>query len=200
MIKAVVFDLGGVLVKLAPLSEVFGQSTGEPDTVFWHRWLHSEVVRQFETGQSTLDEFVADIRSELDLSLSHDELIQRHRNFVRGLYPGVSNLLSRLKKTHLLVSLSNNNPVHWPIMMNDYGLENQFDFHFPSHETGLIKPDHNAFENIMSNLNLQSDEMLFIDDNQVNVDAAKNVGIAAVQVKGIEAAEKALKTHNVLVD
>lgn len=200
MIKAAVFDLGGVLVKLAPLSEVFGQITDEPDNVFWHRWLHSDVVRQFETGQSTLNEFIAEIRVELNLDLSHDELIQRHRNFVRGLYPGVNDLLSRLKHTHLLVSLSNNNPVHWPIMMNDYELEALFDFHFPSHETGLIKPDLNAFENIMSSLDLQADEMLFIDDNQVNVDAAQCAGLVAVQAKGINATKKALKAYKVLVD
>ncbi|MBN4078410.1 HAD-IA family hydrolase, partial [Gammaproteobacteria bacterium AH-315-C21] len=80
---------------------------------------------------------------------------------------------------------------------NDYGLERQFHFHFPSHETGLIKPDHNAFENITDSLSLQPNEVLFIDDNEINVNAAKEVGFLACQAKGIDAARRGLIAHNI---
>jgi len=192
MIKAVVFDLGGVLVELAPVTKVFDYVADEAESEFWQHWLHSDVVRRFETGNSTLNEFIADIKVELNLAMPHDDLIARHRGFVQGLYPGVFSLLDQLRNDYTLVSLSNNNPVHWPIMMSDYGLAEHFDFHFPSHETGLIKPDHNAFENVANCLELDSRQLLFIDDNQINVDAAKRSGLQAYQAKGIDAVRSVL--------
>ena len=186
MIKAVVFDLGGVLVKLSSIEQIFGPDIDSCEKSFWRAWLHSNVVRKFETGCSSLEEFISDIKAELGLSFSEQELVQRHRSFVQGLYPGSHELLDQLRGRYRLVSLSNNNPVHWPIMMNDYDLAHRFDHHFPSHETGLIKPDHSAFENILEKLAVQPTEMLFIDDNLVNVEAANQLGIDAHVTKGID--------------
>ena len=193
MIKALVFDFGGVLVELAPVRTVFPHAAHEDEAEFWQRWLHSDVVRRFETGQSSLFEFIADIKAELKLELSHDELVQRHRDFTQGVYPGVFGLLEQLRSRYTLVSLSNNNPVHWPIMMSDYGLESHFDYHFPSHITGFIKPDYEAFENVVSTLELAPEEIVFLDDNIVNVDAAKQVGIQAFEVKGFTAVQALLR-------
>ncbi len=186
MIKVVLFDLGGVLVKLSPLSKIFGSAIAGREHDFWGIWLHSETVRRFETGCSTLEEFIADIQKELDLPYSETELMQRHRNFVEGMYAGAYDLLEQLRNNYVLASLSNNNPVHWPIMMDDYDLADRFDHHFPSHQTGLIKPDSVAYENVINTLGVAANEIFFIDDNIINVDAAKVLGISAHVTKGID--------------
>ncbi len=193
MIKALVFDLGGVLVELAPVQTVFSHSAHEDEAEFWRCWLHSDTVRRFETGQSSLFDFISDIKAELKLELSYEELVQRHRSFVQGVYPGVFKLLERLRSRYTLVSLSNNNPVHWPIMMSDYGFEPYFDYHFPSHITGFIKPDGDAFENVISQLELAPEQIIFLDDNIINVDAARQAGMQAFEVKGFAAAQALLK-------
>lgn len=198
MIKAVVFDLGGVLVKLSSISQVFGPDIENCDKNFWHNWLHSDVVRRFETGASLLEEFISDIKAELGLSFSEAELTQRHRSFVQGLYPGTYELLEQLRDQYSVVSLSNNNPVHWPIMMEDYDLEHRFDHHFPSHMTSLIKPDHSAFENVIQKLAIQPNEMLFVDDNVINVEAAKKLGIDAYVTKGIDEVTKLLREQKLI--
>ena len=57
------FDLGGVLVDLADPVEAIGlDMTGEE---FWSTWLHSPLVRSFETGQLSTAEFVTQFGAEL---------------------------------------------------------------------------------------------------------------------------------------
>ena len=45
---------------------------------------------------------------------------------------------------------------------------------------------------MIERLKCAADEVLFLDDNQLNVEAAKRVGMKAVQVKGVTAAEQVL--------
>lgn len=190
MTKALVFDLGGVLVELTPVSQVFERVFEGGENAFWRYWLHSPAVRRFETGGASLEEFIAAIKAEMHLTFDDETLIQRHRSFVKGVYPGVYELLDQLRGNYRLVSLSNNNPVHWPIMMKECGLEQRFEQHFPSHQTGLIKPDAIAFENVIEQLGIKPAEALFVDDNSVNVEGAKQVGLQAYQTKGVEEAKR----------
>jgi putative hydrolase of the HAD superfamily len=71
-------------------------------------------------------------------------------------------------------------------------LEKAFDHHFASHLTGKIKPDEEAFRHVTWALGCATDEVLFLDDNQMNVDAAKKCGMQAYRVKGVDAAEAVL--------
>ncbi|MEU0690572.1 HAD family hydrolase [Streptomyces uncialis] len=48
-----------------------------------------------------------------------------------------------------------------------------------SHETGIEKPDPRAFEVACSGLNVRPEDCLFIDDLDINVEAARAVGMRA---------------------
>ena len=55
-------------------------------------------------------------------------------------------------------------------------LEN-FDGLVFSGKVGMVKPDRDIFEYILSNFSLKAGECLFIDDSPVNIEGAKSVGI-----------------------
>ena len=60
------FDLGGVLVRLGavgPMAQLI-ETTGEAE--FWRRWLTSRWVRDFERGRCSNEEFAAGIAVEWD--------------------------------------------------------------------------------------------------------------------------------------
>ena len=68
-VRAVVFDMGGVVVRLASLSEVL-RGVDLPRDELWDRWILSESVRSFEGGRCSVEEF-ADLafkRAEMPLS------------------------------------------------------------------------------------------------------------------------------------
>jgi putative hydrolase of the HAD superfamily len=69
-----------------------------------------------------------------------------------------------------------------------------FDTHFVSHLTGRIKPDAAAFEHVVESLDCSPASVLFLDDNLLNVDAAKRLGMQAFRVQGI------VETQRVLVE
>ena len=72
------------------------------------------------------------------------------------------------------------------------GLRPVFDDHFVSHLTGHIKPDHAAFEHVLQSLDCRPAEVLFFDDNALNIDAARHMGLHAVRVRGLSEAQQAL--------
>lgn len=51
---------------------------------------------------------------------------------------------------------------------------------FLSFELGLIKPDPRIYETVLQKLNAKSEEVLFIDDLQKNIDAAQALGIHGI--------------------
>lgn len=56
-------------------------------------------------------------------------------------------------------------------------------FSFYSHDTHILKPDNKAFTIIRDKLHINFDEMLFIDSNQSNVNAAIELGIYSIQYR-----------------
>jgi putative hydrolase of the HAD superfamily len=83
-------------------------------------------------------------------------------------------------------------------MMDDLGLGTIFDCHFASHLTGRIKPDEGAFLHVVAALGCKASEVLFLDDNKMNVEVAKTVGMEAERVRGVVEAEGALSRRGII--
>ena len=124
MIEIIIFDLGGVLVELTGVPTMLQWTRSRYDVeALWEAWLRSPAVRAFETGTTTPDQFAADIIKEMDLPVAEYEFIERFTKWPKGLFPGVSQLLDRLKVDFSLACFSNSNSLHWPILMKDMALE-----------------------------------------------------------------------------
>jgi len=188
-IEVALFDLGGVLVELTGVSTLLSW-IGEPigPEEIWRRWLTSPSVRAFETGAMEPEEFADVLIAELGLPVQRAEFLDAFTHWPRGLFPGALELLSEIPRPIVRATLSNSNSLHWPRLMTEMGLSEAFDFHFASHLTGKIKPDKEAFENVVLSLGSVPESILFLDDNQLNVDAALSLGIRAFRVQGIEEA------------
>jgi len=65
------------------------------------------------------------------------------------------------------------------------GFGSRFDRCYPSHETGLLKPDAETFRHVVSDLARAPAEILFFDDTWNNVAAARALGIRAFQTRGM---------------
>ena len=74
----------------------------------------------------------------------------------------------------------------------------KFDWHFPSHLTGFLKPDPESFRNVIIETGYSPSEILFIDDNRLNVDAAISEGIESHLCKGLENTVRMLKQLEIL--
>ena len=186
-ISLVLFDLGGVLLELGP-SPIDPSWMAEPDLApNAADWLASPLVDRYESGRMDSEEFFPALIKELKLNTDAQQLEEHFRQWVKGCYPETKALLSWLATQPVkLAMLSNSNPIHWPRILdpNDLALGEYFDYAFSSHQMGFAKPSKQAFECIFNECGVSPAEVVFFDDNQVNVDAAQELGINAWKVAG----------------
>jgi putative hydrolase of the HAD superfamily len=193
MIKVILFDLGGVLVELTGVPVMLEWTNHRYDEeALWEAWLNSPVVRSFEKGCSTAEQFADGLIKEMDLPVDRAEFIHRFREWPKGLFPGVPDLLEGLRDRYTLACLSNSNGLHWPILMNDMGLEKMFRYRFASHLMKKLKPDRASFEYVLHHLGCRASSVLFLDDNAINVKSAREMGMFAYRVAGPQEIEQAL--------
>ena len=77
-------------------------------------------------------------------------------------------------------------------------LATAFHYHFPPHETGRLKPDREAFEHVIEYTGCTPERILFVDDNQLNVDSAAATGMVARRTVGILEVQGVLREFGIL--
>lgn len=192
-IHVLLFDVGGVLVQLGGVTvilEWLGNRMSAEE--LWRRWLQSAAVRQFETGQIDAWTFAAGVIAEFELPVGPRQFLDSFVGWPTGLYPGTLEMLECIPRRYQRALLSNSNALHWPRVLDEMGLGPAFDNHFVSHLTGRIKPDPAAFEHVLATLGCSAEQVLFLDDIALNVEAARTLGMNAVQVQGLTETRQAL--------
>jgi glucose-1-phosphatase len=198
-IRVLLFDVGGVLVQLSGV-EIMLEWLGNAMTAdeMWVKWLRSESVRQFETGKIDAAEFADRVTREFRLSVEPLTFLDSFAGWPTGLYPGTLEMLAQIPRRYQRALLSNSNALHWPRVQNDLQLGAEFDSHFISHLTGRIKPDPEAFEHVAESLGCLPAQVLFLDDNLLNVQAARGVGMHAAHVRGPAEVKRALAALGIM--
>ena len=182
--------MGGVLVELGPLDELLGLEVSPEQ--FWPAWLGSPTVRRFERGHCTPDEFGRGLAAELELGISAADVVDRFVSFPRGLFPGAAELVGSVLDGVVTGVLSNTNALHWECQADAAVIRSLFDRTFLSFELGLVKPDAAIFHQAADDLGLDPGEIVFLDDNQINVDGARSVGLDAHRARGVDDARRHL--------
>ena len=164
----------------------------------WRRWLSSPAVRALETGKLEPGEFAARLTAELALTVTSDDFLADFASWVVGPFEGSADLVRRIPSHVTRATLSNISQVHWPTFENGE-LFPLFHHHFPSHLTGKIKPDMEAFEHAASALQCEPGSILFLDDQPLNIQAAEKAGFKAACVQGPREAERTLLELGIIV-
>ncbi len=182
MKKLLVFDLGGVIVDFN--IQVMGKWTGLSPDDFWRQWLKSEAVRDFESGKTGRHTFARELTAEFDLPVSPQEFLAVYRTWQVGLYPGAQQLLETLAPQFTLACLSNTNEMIWTDSIHEFGIDRLFNYCFASHEMGCLKPDPEAYAYLVREVPFAVEEIIFFDDNPLNIEGARAFGLAADLVQG----------------
>jgi epoxide hydrolase-like predicted phosphatase len=198
-IKAVIFDLGGVLVRTedrrprTQLAERLGMTYDDLSAVIFD----SPSAQQAQLGEITTAQHWKAVRETLDLSPTEfldvpedfwggDALDRMLVDFLRGLQPDIKTAL-----------LSNAWDDLRQIIEDFWRIEDAFDEMIISAEVGLVKPDARIYQLVISRLGVDPSEAVFLDDFPENVVAAREVGLQAIHFKD---REQALVDLNHLLD
>jgi len=179
------FDLGGVLVDGAGLREL-ARMLPRPIAAedLRRKWVTSPAVELFETGRCSSREFASAFIAEWGLTIAPDEFLARFAAWVGAPYPQTAELLSALRRRHVLACLSNTNATHWEELCRMDGLTPVLERPFASHRLGLMKPSPEVFARVALKLGCEPQEIVFFDDGPENVDGAAKAGLSAHQTVG----------------
>lgn len=194
--KVILFDLGGVLLELRDPISTFRLDIDASE--FLRTWIMSPSVRALESGQINGEKFAQRIVAEMELPMDWQELLRRFDSWPAKIYPRAIDLIDRIPSTFSCAILSNTNAVHWERIDVAGNFGNRFDRYFLSYESGLLKPDRESFLQVSAGYACRPEEILFFDDNPVNVAAAKKESINAVCVQGVEELETALVNNGIV--
>ena len=191
--EAVLFDLGGVLVHGVGAEVIRRWLDEESEEAVWRRWLSCPWVRRYERGECSTREFARGMVETWGFEMQPDEFLEQFRAFPRGLFPGARALVENVTPGTRRACFSNTNELHWSDQAEGFGLATLFDQRFLSFEMGLVKPDREAYGYVVDALDLRPDQVLFLDDNEINVEGARAVGLDAHRTVGVDAARDLLR-------
>jgi len=185
-------DLGGVLADLGdPVSAMrLDMSLAE----FWKTWTSSEFVRALETGRMDLADFLATIPTELGYA-GDAPFSQRFSEWRLRLFPGVDDLIRNAAHDYRVALLSNTNEIHWRQVNELTDTLAMFDRVFLSYETGHFKPSPAAFHQVLEFFACSPGDVIFLDDSEPNISAARELGIDARKVVGVTELEQVLANY-----
>ena len=164
----------------------------------WRRWLSSPWVRRFESGRCSPQAFAEGVVAEWGLPTSPTEFLASFRGWPTGPLAGAEALVRDVAEIAEVGCLSNTNHLHWSDWAGNWPLVDLIGRRFLSFQLGMLKPDREIFDHIVVKTGLAPARILFLDDNQINVDGAMSAGFRAVRVEGSTAARRALEGAGVL--
>ncbi len=195
--EVLLFDLGGVLIDFAGFDEMGKLLPGAPGRAeIRSRWINSEAVQRFERGDLATEEFARRVTEEFELPLSPEEFVAQFVEWARGPYPGAVELLRRIGQTHRVAALSNSNRLH--TARHRRHIEDVIDVFYFSDEIGSVKPEREIFDHVIRDLAVPPHRIAFFDDTAINVEAARNIGLAAYRVDGFDELENQLQGLDII--
>lgn len=186
MIKAIVFDIGGVLIglDLARCIDAFENILGfYRITELLDPYHQKGIYGEMEAGRLSGDEFRTLVLSESKPGSKPSDVDRCMGSLLTGMTQDTVETVKELATRYPLYLLSNNNPIAMPIitgMFRENGIGPEtFKGQFISSEMRLLKPSREIYEAMVKGIGLPAGEILFIDDNDVNVEAARAAGLQA---------------------
>lgn len=195
MIKNIIFDIGNVLLKFTPVEFLKDKFHDEEavgalyKNIFLSKeWI--ELDRGTITDEEAIDRFCSrDPKHENEIKEVMETWNEMHLPV-----EGTSEFLKRMKeKGYKIYLLSNYHLKAFEFINSKYDFIRNVDGEIISYRVKLLKPESEIYKALMDKYNLKPEECVFIDDTQVNIEAAKKLGLHGVIFKDAERLEKELQ-------
>lgn len=184
MITAIVFDVGGVIVRTKDTSKrrALEQKHGLPKNSVEKLVFHSKLAQESTIGKVDPQEIWQDIANKLDLNQ------KERQNFIQDFWAGdqldwdLVNYLKECRPKYKTALLSNAWKDARQALAEQYHIiEGQtVDQIIISSEQGVAKPDEKIYGILREKLNCEFQNFLFIDDFVENIQAANDLGIQTI--------------------
>ena len=182
-VRAVIFDIGRVLIRLDVARAMNGMASGlslSPEELWsaiekdprWKDWQEGRIsardwhlrMKQRFGGSATFEEFTETWNLALDPKPIHG-----------------NELFEKLSGNYRLALLSNTDPIHVAHMELRYDFFSYFPARIYSCAIGATKPNPLIYREALQACKVQAEEAVYVDDIAAYVEAAERLGMAGIQ-------------------
>jgi putative hydrolase of the HAD superfamily len=179
-IQLVCFDVGGVMIRICRSWAEGCRAAGVPVRDEAHylasRTARHEIVARHQVGLLDGSAFADALSAAMGGLYSPAEVLAVHRAWLLEPYEGLPGIIDSLHALGIhTAALSNTNHEHWR-RMDEYPAVGRLRHRFTSHELGLAKPDAAIFRKVESHTGARGRQILFFDDLEENIAAARSAG------------------------
>lgn len=195
MIRAVIFDVGGVLIEYdtAANIQLLSKKLDTEYGVIERIW--QELLVELRLGTISEEVFweKASQKFLIRKAKPFEQLLKRTFQETMRPYEEITMFIESLKEKNMEVAILSDTIGPHAEALTEVGIYKPFVHKVLSHEVGMCKPDIKIFEYTLKLLNVKPYEAIFIDDLEKNITAARKAGIY-----GIIAASSAQMQDDVL--
>ena len=186
MIKNLIFDLGGVIITLAPDEALrrfksLGLENAEKQM---DAYTQMGIFGQLEEGKISAEAFREELSRQVGREVTYDECRHAWLGYVKEVPQRNLDALLRLRSEgYRIILLSNTNPymMSWVRSTEFDGHGHSIDYYmdacYLSYQLGVMKPDTEFFHRVLMTEKIMASETLFIDAGPRNVAPASQMGI-----------------------
>lgn len=189
-IKALIFDLGNVLINInverffISLMEYSNRKFSQIKKGF------IETYQYIEIGKYSEEEFYQEMKKVVGFqNITKVQFIDMFNGILDEWNDEMLEFVKKLRKTgeYQLYALSNTNPIHIKFLKNNsIDIRPFFNDVFFSYEIGLAKPNPEVYAFVLKAINCKPEECLFVDDNLNNINNAAKLGFNVLVFKDSE--------------
>jgi len=196
--KAILFDLGNVVIDfdhLIAVKKIAQFSKLDKDKIY-QTIFDSDLTSLFEEGLLSEREFFYRIKDMLKFDLSYNDFLPIWNEIFfitpRNLF--VHNIARQLKKDYSIFLISNVNKLHFQYLKETFDIFKVFKKLILSYEVKARKPNPVIYNLALKYAACRPQEILYFDDRQDLIEAARDLKINGFQFTGIDSFKKTLES------
>lgn len=176
-------DMGKVLLDfdLRRFGRRMTELTGIDEDILRKAFTDDGLPRRYESGMITDRDFHRIACSRLSCQVSWEDFLVAWNSIFDPIPILPEETIHRLAERSDLWVVSNTNNLHFDYILKTYSFLRHFRGYILSHEVGAMKPDPRIFEAALGRAGRPPQDIVFVDDQEANVSAARALGMDAFQ-------------------
>lgn len=185
-IRNIIFDFGGVIITIDQQQAInrFREIGVTDADKRLDSYTQTGIFGELESGKINGEQFRTELEKLAGRPITHQDCCYAWQGYCKELPQRNLDCLTRLRtKGYKVILLSNTNPLmmEWAMSKDFDGkgnpIQSYFDSMYLSYECKMMKPEPALFQKVLRDENIRPEETLFVDDGELNIATAKQLGI-----------------------
>lgn len=194
MIKAVIFDLDGVIVSTDDCHYEAWKKMADEEGIYFDKTINNRLrgVSRMESLEIVLERAEKDYSEEEKLQLA-ERKNGYYKEFITKLtpsdiLPGAKETLGELRNNGIKIAIGSSSK-NTPVILKQIGLDDYFDAVSDGNNITNSKPDPEVFLKAADMLDIPYGECMIIEDADAGIEAGRRAGMKTLSVHGAKGAD-----------